>query len=106
MAKTLKVLDLIIYVNSQLSRTDEYMTSQIREGLCVVLEHVLTKTNNYQGFNYLYWIEGGCDEWRKDGQIETHPEKNKYIYGEIGSKYNGCQFARKYYINSKLQNKK
>ncbi len=106
MAKTLKVLDLIIYVNSQLSRTDEEMTSKTSEGLCVVLEHVLHKTGNYQGYNHLYWLERGCNEWVRDGKIESHPEKNKYIYGEVGSEYKGCVYARKYYINSKLQNKK
>lgn len=97
--KTFKVDDFKAYVNDQLTRTDEFALSNenFKGGLCNALEHILHRSNSYKGFNNLYWMEGGCAEWEANGKVETWPEKDKYILGEKGSKYNGDRYARKYY---------
>ena len=86
------------YVNKQLSRTDEHATEDFKSGLCVALEQVLHRTGNYKGFNDLYWLEIGWNEWRTIGnQTEDWEEKKKYIYGTADSKYHGCKSSRRYY---------
>ena len=86
------------YVNEQLARTDEYALQEgFKSGLCLALEQVLQRTDNYQGYNNLYWLEGGCEEWIKDGKTEKWPEKKVYIIGKKDSKYRGCDYARRYY---------
>jgi|ERR1035437_3652697 hypothetical protein len=84
------------YVNDQLQRTDSEATDDFKNGMCLALERILHGSDCYRGFNYLYWLKGGCDEWTNAGQPDF-PEKDKFIYGEKGSKYNGCKFARLYY---------
>jgi hypothetical protein len=97
--KTMEIIQFKNFINEQLKRTDEIgITEHFKCALCVTLERVLLDANCYHGFNYLYWSdEGGCDQWEKNGKIETFPEKDKYIHGEIGSKYNGNKYARRYY---------
>jgi hypothetical protein len=56
-----------------------------RKALCVAIENVLHETGNYQGFNYVDWLEGGADRWRADGE----PKDN--------SKYLGPEYKRFYF---------
>jgi hypothetical protein len=100
--KKVNVIELITWANNQLARTDEFMTSDIRCGICSSLEQVLFLTGTYAGFNYLYWLERGIKEWEAAGTPEKHPEKNRYIYGEVGSKYDGSPYARSYYVHHSL----
>jgi hypothetical protein len=87
-----------LYVNKQLSRTDEYATSEFKSGLCVALEQVLRSTGNYKGYNDLYWEEIGWKEWLSIGnETEMWEEKKKFIYGTADSKYRGCKSSRRYY---------
>lgn len=96
--KTFDVETFKSYVNKQLSRTDEYATEDFKSGLCVALQEILHRTGNYNGFNDLYWLEIGWDEWRTIGnETEDWEEKKKYIYGTADSKYRGCQYSRRYY---------
>ncbi len=97
-AKTFNVQKFKEYVNEQLARTDKEATEAFKQGLCAALEHVLHKTNNYNGLGNLYWIEKGCDEWRTIGkETEVWAEKKLFIYGTPDSKYHGNASARKYY---------
>lgn len=97
--QTFRVEDFKAYINKQLTRTDEGMTTKKREGLCMTLEHVLHETGNYKGYNDLYWWETGSKLWEEAGKPETFPLKDKYIHGEVGNgnKYDGCRYARRYY---------
>ena len=96
--KTFDVTKFKTYVNTQLARTDAYATEEFKGGLCIALEEVLQRTDNYKGYNYLYWNEIGWQLWRTEGkETENWDEKKKYIYGEKGSKYNACKNSRVYY---------
>ena len=50
----------------------------------------LFDANQYEGYNCIYWLEQGFDEWLKDG-CPDFPEKQQYIEG------NEHQFNRYYY---------
>ena len=96
--KTFDVSTFKIYVNEQLSRTDDYATDSFKSGLCVALEEVLLRSGNYNGFMDLYWNEFGCNDWRTIGkETEVWEEKKLFIYGTPDSKYRGSKFSRKYY---------
>ena len=95
--KTFEVKAFKDYVNAQLTRTDKFATESFKSALCVALEEVLHKTNNYKGYNDLYWLEIGWDQWTRNGKTEVWEEKNKFIYGEAGTKYDGCKYSRRYY---------
>lgn len=96
--KTFDVADFKRYVNEQLKRTDEYALQEgFKSGLCVALEEILRKTNNYQGYNSLYWLEIGFQQWLKEGKTEIWEEKKIYVLGTKESKYRGCEYARCYY---------
>lgn len=96
--KTFEVEKFKEYVNIQLARTDEYATEEFKSGLCIALQEVLHRTGNYNGFNDLYWLETGFNEWRTIGkETEDWEEKKKYIYGSPCSKYRGSKYARRYY---------
>ena len=86
------------YVNIQLSRTDKHATEEFKSGLCIALEQVLHRTGNYKGFNDLYWLEIGWNEWRTIGnETEDWEKKKLFIYGTPDSKYRGSKYARRYY---------
>jgi len=96
--KTFDVETFKTYVNTQLSRTDEYATESFKSGLCIALQEVLHRTGNYSGYNYLYWNEIGWQEWRTIGkETEVWEEKKLFIYGTPDSKYRGCKYSRRYY---------
>jgi hypothetical protein len=95
--KTFDVKNFKDYVNNQLARTDEHATDDFKSGLCVALHEVLHRTGNYEGYGDLYWNEIGWKLWRTEGnETEVWEEKKKYIYGEVGSKYNGSKYSRRY----------
>ena len=69
--KTHDVSRFIDVCNKALARTDR--SDDYRIGIISVLEHVLTETGNYAGYNYLAWcVETGadnltgCERWRHD----------------------------------------
>lgn len=70
--KTVDVSFVIDKTNRLLKRTD--VSDDYRRGAICMLECILHATNNYNGFNYLSWIEkegrelSGVEQWRKDSQ--------------------------------------
>ncbi len=98
--KTIKVIDLLEYLNAQLARTDDGMTTGGRASLCTTIEQILHRTGNYCGFNHLYWSKQGYREWNEAGKPEAYPEKNLYIRGGVDSEWKGCEYARRYYDSS------
>ena len=85
--KTFNIQSFKAYVNQQLMRKDHQATDQFKEGLCVILEHVLMVANVYHGFNDNYWRAEGYDAWKAAGEPDF-PEKNAFLYGPSGQRYN------------------
>lgn len=100
--KTIKFEDFKKWINEQLARTDEFalQTPEFKSALCSAYEKFAIDTGNYNGFQYLYWHEGGCEAWIKSGISDCSinwKEKEEYIVGPAHSKYRGSQYARMYY---------
>ena len=51
--KTIGVVEMIEYANSQLKRTDADATKEFKEGICVMIEKIMFKTDCYSGFQFL-----------------------------------------------------
>ena len=56
---------------------------EIRLGFCSVLEQILHKTGNYNGFQYLDWLDGGCERWNADGR----PKDNTPYLGDQSRRF-------------------
>ena len=81
--KTIEVNTVRTRVNAMLANPK--VTEEERRGMCLVLEFMLYNTNNYNGFNYVDWLNGGCDRWRADGSPSDNssylgPEYKRYYY--------------------------
>jgi len=74
--KTTHVKALIQHANEQLARTDQFATKDLKSGICLMIEHVMHETNNYDGFQFVN---------NNDCALET-----------VG------YYSRKYYIKSQL----
>jgi hypothetical protein len=72
--KTIEVSTLKAKINHML--TLDTLTQEYKSALCMLLENVLHDTGNYNGFNYLNWLNG-------------EPKDN--------SKYLGLEYNRVYY---------
>jgi len=88
---TFKVDEFKSWINQQLKRTDDIATDEYKAGLCEAIEHVLQKSNRYEGYNDNYWLQKGWQEWREAGEPDF-PLKDKFICGPTGQKFN-----RQYY---------
>lgn len=55
--KTVRVEDVVNYVNDHLKRTDEYATQKFKAGMCTLVERILMDANRYEGFRYVDGIE-------------------------------------------------
>ena len=51
--KTVGVVDMIEYANMQLARTDDFADRTFKCGISIMIETILHKSNNYNGFNFL-----------------------------------------------------
>jgi hypothetical protein len=51
--KTIDVLEMVEYCNYQLSRTDNDATKDFKIGIVVMIESILHRTNNYNGFMFI-----------------------------------------------------
>ena len=51
--KTIEIQKMLDYANTQLARTDEYVTDNFKAGITVMIERMLLDTNNYNGFRFL-----------------------------------------------------
>jgi hypothetical protein len=96
--KTFDVAQFKDWTNEQLSRTDNFaLEGNFKQGLCVALESVLTKTGNYKGYMDNYWNETGCELWNNSGKTEDWKQKEVFIYGDSSTKYKGNKYSRFYY---------
>lgn len=51
--KTISVIEMVDYANHQLSRTDDFATKEFKQGVIVMIEAVLHRSDNYNGFRFL-----------------------------------------------------
>lgn len=72
----------IEWANKFFAESPDSLAEQ-RKGVQSFLSACLMESNSYRGFNYLYWLAQGCDEWIDAGRPEF-PEKERYIYGPSG----------------------
>ena len=68
MRKTLEIETLREQVNAYLANESPYVTADMRLGAAMVLETALHATGNYGGYNFLGWLNGGCDAWMTAGE--------------------------------------
>jgi hypothetical protein len=81
--KTIDVQALKDYANNQLARTDAYATDEFKKGIISMIEKVLLDSGNYNGFDYVYWVTKGYNEWRETGQPKGEDCTN-YVRGNMG----------------------
>jgi len=86
--KTVKVEEIKSRINNLLAR--ENLSQNTKSIHCSILESILMDTNNYQGFNHIYWSKQGYEEWMKAGKPGDET-KNQFIIGNLG------EYARSYY---------
>jgi len=84
MKKTFKVENFKNIINEKLALTS--INQDEKKALTVVLERVLHDTNNYRGFNYLQWLNGGSEKW----------QANKDILAAV-TDFCGPEYDRQYY---------
>ena len=70
MSKTIKVSKVLEFANEQLKREDHVATQSFKRGITVLLEKILLSTDNYEGFNFIPWLEGRYEDWMEAGQPE------------------------------------
>jgi len=51
--KTIDVFEMVEYANYQLSRTDSEATKDFKIGVCAMIESILHRTDNYNGFMFI-----------------------------------------------------
>jgi hypothetical protein len=51
--KTIGVIEMIDYANTQLARKDTDATKEFKEGVCVMIERIMFDTDCYSGFQFL-----------------------------------------------------
>ena len=57
--KTFEIQKMVEYANTQLKRTDEFADKGFKAGVCVMIEKILMKTKNYEG--YFHLNPNNCD---------------------------------------------
>lgn len=62
--KTIEVAYVRNRVNAILANGNA--TQDMKKGVALMLESILQKTGNYNGYNYTAWLNGGCEKWRKE----------------------------------------
>ena len=85
MKKSETILNTVVMGNKILA--GDRMNQEGKAQLCTLIENMLMDAGMYAGFNYVYWMNGGYDEWVRDGK----PEDN--------SRYLGYEYDRHYYTN-------
>ena len=44
---------MIDYANFNLARTDEFATAEFKEGVCMMIEQIMHRTDTYSGFMFI-----------------------------------------------------
>ena len=91
--KTIEIEKLKGWVNHRLA--DPKTPVEVRKALAGLLENALFETGNYRGFNDLYWMNRGYEEWVDAGRPEEFPAKYRYIWGPDADGVDPCR--RVYY---------
>lgn len=71
--KTIRIEKVKELANSLLS--NDRINDEERKGVAWMLERILFETDNYEGYDFREWREGGFTRWVADGMPE-----NKELY--------------------------
>ena len=82
--KTFDVGEFRNWVNSLLD--NDRLSQDEKRALCMAVEHALHETNNYKGYNQIYWMKAGYQEWQAAGE-PGFPEKQKFLGLEYDRHY-------------------
>jgi hypothetical protein len=98
--KTVNVSKVLDVANKLLALPEsEDHNASFRAGVASVLGAVLFDANAYAGFNYLAWVQGGFEQWKKDNEALGASASEPVISTEA---YLGDQTRRFYYTHSSL----
>ena len=75
--KTIGVIEMIDYANTQLARKDADATKEFKEGVCVMVEKIMFLTDSYSGFQFLN---------NNDCEINTHGHVSRKYYKPLFKK--------------------
>lgn len=67
--KTISVIEMVDYANLQLSRTDDFTTKEFKQGIITMVEAVLHRSDNYNGFRFL---DNSDIEYDTMGYVSRH----------------------------------
>ena len=90
--KTIEVEFIKDKINHMLSLPLKQHSKETKAALCTLLEDILHQSNNYHGFQYNIWDNGGYEAWKAAGEPDF-PEKEKYLTG----KHKEHDYSRVYY---------
>lgn len=83
--KKLKPEQLRNHINHINALLASEIPQSAKKTLCSLAEGLLMDTDTYSGFNNVYWMQEGCDNWYQCSKPDF-PEKIEYIIGHEGSK--------------------
>lgn len=66
--KTVEVSKVLAEANAMLA--NDKLSDGERQGIIALLERILFDTGNYQGYNFLDWMNGGSEQWHKQGESD------------------------------------
>ena len=69
--KTIEVSKMLKWANTQLARTDEFANQSFKSGIAVMIEELLMKSGNYNGWGYLTQYD-----------FQNRLEYNRFYYGK------------------------
>ena len=84
--KTLNRDLVVTQFNKLISDLCDRNQSESAVRVAMTLEAVLMEMNDYRGFQYVDWENGGCAEWVKAGQPDF-PEKDKFFGNQAKLRY-------------------
>ena len=79
MRKTIELEKVKNLANKYLSG-DNSLTPDQRKAIHSFTAQLLHSVNAYKGFNYVEWVNGGCEKWRKDRDRLNKPDLNNKPY--------------------------
>jgi len=89
--KTIEVARIKEMANKFFKESADEMVDE-REALKVFIDSILFETNNYHGFNMLYWLEQGFEEWNAAGK----PDGNEWV-NKDGEVVNGYEVKKQFF---------
>ena len=82
--KTVRVAFVKTEANVILANPD--VSQEAKKGVASLLESILHESNNYLGFGYIAWANGGCERWMEETGSD-HTKTHEYLGEEYDRIY-------------------